>query len=134
MKLVICTKFQVKQMNCVESRRGRFRLTPPPPSRLRVTIFSRRLLGLSKQLCIRKVDQSFKKIIKKRKIPGDYKRKKQRKKRHVRKKERDGKLLRRPKMSYVFIRKTFMSFRLKQRKLKVFNCSSISFQIFGPRL
>ena len=46
MKLVICTKFQVNRMNCVESRRGGIRLTPPP-SRLRVTIFYRRLLGLN---------------------------------------------------------------------------------------
>ena len=46
MKLAVCTKFQVNRMNCVESRRG-VRLTPhPPPSRLRVAIFSRRLLGL----------------------------------------------------------------------------------------
>ena len=29
MKLVICTKFQVNQMNCVESRRAGARLTPP---------------------------------------------------------------------------------------------------------
>ena len=43
MKLVICTKFQVNRMSCVESR---------PPSRLRVTIFSSRLLGL-KSNCIR---------------------------------------------------------------------------------
>ena len=48
MKLVICTKFQVNRMNCVESRRG-VRLTPPP-LRLRVTIFSRRLLGLTLSL------------------------------------------------------------------------------------
>ena len=33
-------------MNCVESRRGGVRLNPPP-SRLRVTTFSSRLLGLS---------------------------------------------------------------------------------------
>ena len=47
MKLVICTKFQVNRMNCVESRRG-VRLTPPPtPSRLRVAIFSSRVLGLT---------------------------------------------------------------------------------------
>ena len=47
MKLVICTKFQVNRMNCVESRRGGGGpIDPPPPSRLRVTIFSRRLLGL----------------------------------------------------------------------------------------
>ena len=45
MKLVICTKFQVNQMNCVESRRGGGPIDPPP-SRLRVTIFSRQLLGL----------------------------------------------------------------------------------------
>ena len=43
MKLAICTKFQVNQTNCVESRRG---APIDPPSRLRVTIFSRRLLGL----------------------------------------------------------------------------------------
>ena len=43
MKLAICTKFQVNRMNCVESRRGG---GPIDPSRLRVTIFSRRLLGL----------------------------------------------------------------------------------------
>ena len=29
MKLAICTKFQVNRMNCVESRRGGVRLTPP---------------------------------------------------------------------------------------------------------
>ena len=46
MKLVICTKFQVKRMNCVESRRGGL-IDPPLPPRLHVTIFSRRLLGLS---------------------------------------------------------------------------------------
>ena len=46
MKLVICTKFQVNRMNCVESRRGG-PIDTPPPSRLRVTIFSRRLLGLN---------------------------------------------------------------------------------------
>ena len=35
-------------MNCVESRKGGGPIDPPPPSptRLRVTIFSRRLLGL----------------------------------------------------------------------------------------
>ena len=44
MKLVMCTKFQVSRMNCVESRGGSdWHL---PPSRLRVTSFSRRLLGL----------------------------------------------------------------------------------------
>ena len=32
-------------MNCVESRKG-VRLPPPPPSRLHVTIFSSRFLGL----------------------------------------------------------------------------------------
>ena len=44
----MCIKLQVNRMNCVESRRGNVRLTiaPPPPSGLRVTIFSRRLLGL----------------------------------------------------------------------------------------
>ena len=46
MKLVICTKFQVNRMNCVESRRGGGPIDPPF-SRLRVTIFSRRLLGLT---------------------------------------------------------------------------------------
>ena len=46
MKLVICAKFQVNRMNCVKSRRGAGPIDPPPP-RLRVTIFSRRLLGLS---------------------------------------------------------------------------------------
>ena len=45
MKLVICTKFQVNGMKYVESRRGGSDC-PHPPSRLRVTIFSRRLLGL----------------------------------------------------------------------------------------
>ena len=30
MKFVICTKFQVNRTNCVESRRGGVRLTPPP--------------------------------------------------------------------------------------------------------
>ena len=41
MKLVTCTKLQVKRMNCP--------IDPPPPlSRLRVTIFSSRLLGLKK--------------------------------------------------------------------------------------
>ena len=45
MKLVICTKFQVNRMNCVESRRGG--PIDPPPSRLPVTIFSRRLQGLN---------------------------------------------------------------------------------------
>ena len=44
MKLAICTKFQINRMNCVESRRGAGPIDPP--SRLRVTIFSRRLLGL----------------------------------------------------------------------------------------
>ena len=46
MNLVICTKFQVNRMNYVESRRG----GGGPidlPSRLRVTIFSRKLLGLN---------------------------------------------------------------------------------------
>ena len=46
MKLAICTKFQVNRMNCVESRKGGPIDPPPPLSRLRVTIFSRRLLGL----------------------------------------------------------------------------------------
>ena len=46
MKLVICNKFQVNRMNCVESRRGG---SDWPPSRLRVTIFSGRLLGLNLQ-------------------------------------------------------------------------------------
>ena len=46
MKLAICTKFQVNRMNCVESRRRGGDPIDPPPSRLRVTIFSRRLLGL----------------------------------------------------------------------------------------
>ena len=45
MKLVICTKFQVNRMNWVESRRGG--PIDPPPSRLRVTSFSRRLLELN---------------------------------------------------------------------------------------
>ena len=31
MKLAICTKFQVNQMNCVESRRGGGPIDPPPP-------------------------------------------------------------------------------------------------------
>ena len=45
MKLAICTNFQVNRMNCVESRRkGGSNWRPPP--RLRVIIFSRRLLGL----------------------------------------------------------------------------------------
>ena len=48
MKLVICTKFQVNRMNCVESRRGGGPIDPP--SRLRITIFSRRLLGLKTKL------------------------------------------------------------------------------------
>ena len=49
MNLALCTKFHVNRMNCVESRRG-VRLTPPPPpplSRLRLTIFSSRLIGQS---------------------------------------------------------------------------------------
>ena len=46
MKLALCTKFQVNLMNCVETRKGGGPIDPPPPSRLRVTIFSRRLLGL----------------------------------------------------------------------------------------
>ena len=46
MKLAIYTKFQVNRMNCVESRRGGGGVRLTPPSRLRVTIFSRRLLGL----------------------------------------------------------------------------------------
>ena len=46
MKLAMCTKFQVNQMKCVESRRGERGLIDFPPSRLRVTIFSRRLLEL----------------------------------------------------------------------------------------
>ena len=45
MKLAMCTKFQVNRMNCVESRRGGGPIDPP--SRLRVAIFSRRLLGLT---------------------------------------------------------------------------------------
>ena len=36
-------------------------------------------------------------------------------------------------ISYVFIKKMFFEFRLKQLKLKAFNCSSISFQIFWPK-
>ena len=44
MKFAMCTKFQVNWMNCVESRRGGGPIDPP--SRLRVTIFSRRLLRL----------------------------------------------------------------------------------------
>ena len=48
MKLVICTKFQVNRMNFVESRRGG-PIAPPPLSRLPVTIFSRRLLGLKER-------------------------------------------------------------------------------------
>ena len=61
MKLAVCTKFQVNRMNYIESRRGEGGsdwLLPPsppslppsppsPPSRLRVTIFTRRLLGLT---------------------------------------------------------------------------------------
>ena len=31
MKLVICTKFQVNQMNFVESRKGGGPIEPPPP-------------------------------------------------------------------------------------------------------
>ena len=49
MKLVICTKFQVNQMYFVESRRGAGGGPIDPPSRLCVTIFSRRLLGLIKE-------------------------------------------------------------------------------------
>ena len=45
MKLVICTKFQVNRMNCVESRGGSD--WSPPTSRFRVTIFPSRLLGLT---------------------------------------------------------------------------------------
>ena len=48
MKLIICTKFYVNRMNCVESRRGRVRLTPP--SSVRVTSFSSWLLGLMMML------------------------------------------------------------------------------------
>ena len=44
MKFVICKKFHVNRINCVESRRGGPIDLPPP--RLRVTIFSSRLLGL----------------------------------------------------------------------------------------
>ena len=46
MRLAICTKFQVNWMNCVESRRIGGPIDPPL-SRLRVTIFSKRLLGLN---------------------------------------------------------------------------------------
>ena len=51
MKLIICTKFRVNRMNCVESRRGggggrAGAVDPPAPSSVRVTIFSPRLLGL----------------------------------------------------------------------------------------
>ena len=50
MKLDICTRFQVNQMNCVESRGGGGPIDPP--SRLRVTIFSSRLPGLMQILSI----------------------------------------------------------------------------------
>ena len=43
MKLIICAKFHVNRMNCVESRRG---VPLPPQKSVRVTIFSSRLLGL----------------------------------------------------------------------------------------
>ena len=47
MKLVICTKFQVNRMNCVESRRGGGRSDcPPPPLKASFNYFSSRLLGL----------------------------------------------------------------------------------------
>ena len=47
MKLIICTKFHVNPMNFVESRRGAGPIDPPPPpSSVRVTIFSSPLLGL----------------------------------------------------------------------------------------
>ena len=52
MQLAICTKFQVNRMNCVEIRRGGAPIDPPPSPRLRVTIFSGRLLGLIKELFI----------------------------------------------------------------------------------
>ena len=61
MKLVICTKFQVNQINCVESRRGRGGFAwpphpPPPPSRLRTVcnyffFDCSRLLGLIVTTC-----------------------------------------------------------------------------------
>ena len=44
MKLAICTKFQI--VSKVEEGGGVRLNPPPPPSRLRVSIFSRRLLGL----------------------------------------------------------------------------------------
>ena len=47
MKFVICTKFHVNWMNCVESRRGEGPIDPPLPSRLSVAIFSSRVLGLN---------------------------------------------------------------------------------------
>ena len=56
MKLAICTKFQVNRMNCVESRRGGGPIDPPPPSRLCVTIFSRRLLYLGLKYFVRFAD------------------------------------------------------------------------------
>ena len=50
MKHVIFTKFQLNRMNWVESRSGGGGggglIDSPTPSRLRVIIFSRRLLGL----------------------------------------------------------------------------------------
>ena len=40
MKIVICTKFHVNQMNCVKSSRGRDPIDlPPPPTHLTTTIF-----------------------------------------------------------------------------------------------
>ena len=47
MKLVMCAKFDVNRMNCVETRRGGGgAIDPtPPPSRLFVTIFSFRLFN-----------------------------------------------------------------------------------------
>ena len=60
-KAVICTKFQVNRMNCVESRRGD-PIDHPPPPRLCVTIFSSRLLGLrSCEMQIKRFRVTFRK-------------------------------------------------------------------------
>ena len=46
MKLVIGTKFHVNRMNCVGRKGGGWGPIDLPPSKLRVTMFSSRLLGL----------------------------------------------------------------------------------------